>query len=229
MSSTEHDARSTTSDRFSAALRSATTDDHEAAAVSSYMSELFDGKLSRDEYAEMVAQHYFAYVVLEEAAEAMRDDEVAGPFVIDALTRVPALRADLEYLYGADWEAQVAPSASTKEYCERMREVCFSRPEAFIAHHYTRYMGDLSGGQMIARCVRGTYDLAPGEGAAFYEFDDIDDIPAFKAHYRDLLDRAPFDDDTARRMTEEVALAYQLNTSVLAELDADVAAARAAS
>ena len=57
MSSTEHDAR-TTSDRFSDALRSATTEDHEAAAVSNYMNELFQGTLSRDEYAEMVAQHY---------------------------------------------------------------------------------------------------------------------------------------------------------------------------
>jgi heme oxygenase len=110
-----------------------------------------------------------------------------------------------------------------------MREVCFSRPEAFVAHHYTRYMGDLSGGQMIARSVRSTYDLAPGQGAAFYEFDDIDDIAAFKAHYRHLLDQAPFDDESALRMIEEVTLAYQLNTSVLAELDADVAAARAAS
>src|SRR5690349_1326551 len=88
MSSTEHDAR-TTSERFSQALRSATTEDHEAAAVSTYMTELFEGKLSRDEYAEMVVQHYFAYLVLEEAAEAMRGDALAGPFVIDALTRVP--------------------------------------------------------------------------------------------------------------------------------------------
>ena len=228
MSSTEHDARST-SDRFSEALRSATTDDHEAAAVSNYMNELLEGKLSRDEYGEMVAQHYFAYVVLEAAAEAMRDDPVAGPFVMDALTRVPALRADLEFLYGADWETRVAPSASTEEYCERMRAVCFSQPEAFIAHHYTRYMGDLSGGQMIARVVRRTYELDRGQGAAFYEFEDIDDIAAFKAQYRELLDRAPLDDVAARRMTDEVALAYRLNTAVLAELDTQVTAARAAS
>ena len=93
MSSTEHDARST-SDRFSEALRSATTDDHEAAAVSNYMNELLEGKLSRDEYGEMVAQHYFAYVVLEAAAEAMRDDPVAGPFVMDALTRVPTTKLE---------------------------------------------------------------------------------------------------------------------------------------
>ena len=228
MSSTEHDARST-SERFSAVLRSATTVDHEAAAVSNYMSDLFEGRLSRDEYAEMVAQHYFAYVVLEEAAEAMRGDAIAGAFVIDALTRVPALRADLEYLYGADWESSVVPSASTIAYCERMREVCFTLPEAFVAHHYTRYMGDLSGGQMIGRIVRKSYDLAPGSGAAFYEFDGIEDIPAFKAHYRELLDQAAFDDEAARRMTDEVAEAYRLNTVVLAELDSDVSAARAAS
>ncbi len=227
MSSTESDAR-TTSERFSQALRSATTEDHEAAAVSTYMTELFEGKLSRDEYAEMVAQHYFGYVVLEEAAEAMRGNPLAGPFVIDALTRVPALRADLEFLYGPDWESQVAPSASTIEYCERMRAVCFDRPEAFIAHHYTRYMGDLSGGQMIARVVRRTYGLDDG-GADFYVFDGIEDIPAFKAHYRELLDQADLDEATAAAMTDEVAEAYRLNTAVLNELDADVTAARAAS
>ena len=228
MSSTANDARST-SERFSAVLRSATTDDHEAAAVSTYMTELFEGKLSRDEYAEMVVQHYFAYLVLEAASEAMRDDPVAGAFVIDALTRVPSLRADLAYLLGDDWESLIAPSASTIEYCERLREVCFDRPEAFVAHHYTRYLGDLSGGQMIARVVRRTYDLAAGSGAAFYEFDDIEDIPAFKQHYRGLLDRAAFDDAAAQRMVDEVAVAYRLNTAVLAELDVDVTAARAAS
>ena len=80
---------------------------------------------------------------------------------------------------------------------------------------------------VFARSVRATYDLGPGQGAAFYEFDEIDDIAAFKAHYRELLDRAPLDEEGARRMTDEVTLAYRLNTAVLAELDADATAARA--
>ena len=38
------------------------------------------------------------------AAEVMTDDPVAGPFVKPELHRVPALEADLTFLYGEDWD-----------------------------------------------------------------------------------------------------------------------------
>ncbi len=48
-----------------------------------------------------MAQHYFIYEVLEQAAERFADDEVAATFISPQLTRMPALQDDLEFLLGA--------------------------------------------------------------------------------------------------------------------------------
>ena len=205
--------------RFSEVVREATFSDHEQAAMSGFMTALFDRQLPIDAYTSMVAQHWFAYVELERAGDQLVDHPVAGPFVREELRRVPALEADLMHLLGDGWPEQIAPSPSTTRYCDRMAEVCTAHPEAFVAHHYTRYMGDLSGGQMIGRIAREAYALEPGAGAAFYEFPDIEDLGAFKDEYRRQLDEAAWSDEERERLLREVALAYRLNTEVFEDLD----------
>lgn len=202
----------------SEAIRAASWNAHQAAEGAPFMGELMAGKLDRSRYAELVAQHHFAYVVLEEAAEAMADDPVAKPFVFPELTRVPSLEADLAFLLGDDWRDQITANPGTQAYCARMREVCFDWPAGFVAHHYVRYLGDLSGGQFIGKVVERTYDLPDHAGARFYVFDQIDDPKAFKERYRQLLDAAPWDADEQARMTDEVLRAYELNTQVLVDL-----------
>ncbi len=208
---------------FSAALRSATWADHREAERSAYLDALLAGQLTRDGYAAMVAQHYFAYAVLEEIAEAMRDDPVAAPFAHDGLTRMPALVADLEFLLGDDWPDRIAASASTREYCARMRAASHDWPGGFVAHHYTRYLGDLSGGQYIASAVEQIYGLPDRSGVRFYDFDAIGDLALFKARYRHLLDTAPWDENERHRITAEVSAGYRLNAAVLTELGDDLA------
>ncbi|GAA0708409.1 biliverdin-producing heme oxygenase [Dactylosporangium roseum] len=214
----------TTSERFTAALRSTTWDDHEKAERTAYMEALLGGKLSVPGYVDLVAQHYFAYVVLEDAAEAMRDDPIGSKFVFDSLLRVRALEEDLEHLLGADWRDKVRPSESTKEYCDRMRAVCFDWAGGYIAHSYTRYLGDLSGGQVIRAALERAHpqELADGKGVAFYYFPQISDFKAFKVEYRDRLDNAPWDEAEQQRVINEALVAYQLNTKVLAELGHDL-------
>lgn len=199
---------------FSEVLKAASWGAHEQATQTPFMQQLLAGELDRARYADFVAQHYFAYLVLEEAAEAMAADPVASRFLDPALTRVPALRQDLEFLLGPSWADQVAPNEGTTTYCDRMRQVCFDWPGGFVAHHYTRYLGDLSGGQFIRRVVERTYDLTDQEGVRFYVFDDLD-AKAFKDRYRDELDRAPWDTDEQHRIVDEILAAYQLNTAVL--------------
>ena len=210
--------------RFSEVIREATFSDHEQAAMSGFMAALFHRELPVDAYTSMVAQHWFAYVELERAADQLSDHEVAGAFVHEELRRVPALEADLVHLLGGGWREQIAPSPATARYCERMVEVCAQRPEAFVAHHYTRYMGDLSGGQMIGRIARETYALEPGAGAAFYEFPGIEDLGAFKDEYRRRLDHAAWTDEERERLLTEVVLAYRLNTEVFDDLDRELRA-----
>ncbi len=210
-----------TSSRFSRALRSMTWDGHEEAEFTGYMQAMLGGQLTRDGYAAMVAQHYFAYLVIEEASEAMRNDPVAAPFISDGLTRVPALEADLTFLLGDDWADRIEPNKATREYCARLREVCFGWPGGFVAHHYTRYLGDLSGGQVIKAAAERAYRLPDDQGVQFYVFSDIANHRDFKVRYRALLDEAPWDAAEQQRVIAETMLAYRLNTKVLAELGRD--------
>lgn len=214
----------TQAQRFSAVVRSATVDDHERAAVSTFMTALFRRELPLAAYAEMVAQHHYAYVVLEQAGDALASHPVAGAFVDDALRRVPALEADLTALVGRDWRSRIEPNAATQAYCDRMAEVCVESPERFVAHHYTRYMGDLSGGLMIGRIAREAYGFDAGPGASFYEFDQIPDPTSYKEQYRLRLDTAAWDEGEQAALLDEVRTAYRLNTEVFDELDRELGA-----
>lgn len=205
--------------RFSDVIRTATFSDHETAAMSDSMTALFHRELPIEAYTSLVAQHYFAYVPLEAAADALAEHPVAGAFVTEALRRVPSLEADLEVLVGPDWRTSITASPATQAYVDRLLEVCVDHPEKFVAHHYTRYMGDLSGGQMIGRIARELYELEPGAGAAFYEFPDLGDLAEFKEQYRVALDDAEWTDEERASLLDEVVVAYRLNTEVFTDLD----------
>lgn len=191
---------------------------HQRTERSPFVRALFGGQLPLAGYVELAAQGWFIYQVLEEAAEAMRDDQVGRRFVFDELTRLPALEDDLAHLLGEEWRELIGPTPAVQRYCERMREVCFSWPGGYVAHHYTRYLGDLSGGRAIGGVVARHYDLT-GPGVSFYRFDAIDDVRAFKDEYRRRLDEAPWDQAEQERIIAEVARAYELNTEVFDDLD----------
>ncbi|TDB95040.1 biliverdin-producing heme oxygenase [Actinomadura sp. 7K534] len=202
---------------FSARLRAATWSDHGDNETSAYMSALVEGRLGRDEYAVLVAQLHPVYELLEGAADRMAADPAAGPFDLPGLRRLEALEADLAFFYGPRWRTRIEPSAATARYCERLREVCFTWPGGFVAHHYTRYMGDLSGGQYIGLQVRKTLDLSAGDdGVRFYRFPGKP--KAYKDRYRDLLDAAPWDVAEQERVIREVKTAYRLNAALTEEL-----------
>jgi heme oxygenase len=147
----------------------------------------------------------------------MASDPVAGAFIDTALLRLPALSTDLEELAGADWRDAYPASAATTEYAAAIDRAS-SWSGGFVAHHYTRYLGDLSGGQHIGRVAARAYDLAPGRGGNFAQF-DIDDPTAYREAYRVRLDEAPWDGDEQRRMIDEVHEAYRHNGAVFADLD----------
>jgi len=204
-------------ERLSVVLREATRPEHERAQQSAFLRDLVAGRLPVAAYAALATQHYLIYATLEQAAEVMRDDPVAGRFVDDDLARVPALETDLRALLGEDWADQVRPGDATARYVARLREVCFTWPAGFIAHHYTRYLGDLSGGRAIGAAVRRVYGFGDGPGARFYRFDTSG--ARVKDAYRARLDALAWDRTERERFVAEVITAYRLNTAVLADLE----------
>lgn len=211
---------------FSTALRERSRAAHSGSEHAGFMADLMRGRGTREDYVALVAQHWFIYDALETAAAKMADDPVAARFITPKLTRLPALEADLSYLIGDDWRERIEPLPTTQRYVSRIREVADGWPGGFVAHHYTRYLGDLSGGQFIGRLMAQQFDLGTN-GIGFYVFDEIADPAAFKDVYRDQLDAAPWDAAEAERVIDEVLYAYQLNTDLFVDL-AIAKAARAA-
>jgi len=203
---------------LSARLREGTREVHGKAESTSFVSRLMAGELDRAAYADFAAQHYPIYLALEAASAAQRDDERGATLVFDELTRTPSLEADLEFLFGADWRTQIDILPETEAYAAHVREVG-SDLGAYAAHAYTRYLGDLSGGQIIKRMIQRHYGFGE-EGVAFYTFQEIPKAKPFKDVYRERLDGLALDEAELEAAVAEAIVAFEHNTAVFQALAA---------
>jgi len=197
---------------LSGVLRAATWGSHEEVESGPLEQALVDGTLRRDVYADLLAQSWAVYVAIEELAPAMADDPTAGPFVRPEVARTAHVERDLAFYWGPAWRDRVDLVAPTQAYVERIRTVAATDPVAWIAHGYTRYLADLSGGLVIDRAITDAYGLEQ-DGRWLYRFD----LPAgvspatWKAAYRQLLDVLDLEPADAVRLLEEALVAYQCN------------------
>ncbi|MEU8981628.1 biliverdin-producing heme oxygenase [Streptomyces sp. NPDC048309] len=212
-------ATDTSGTAFSALIRTASHEQHTEAETSTFMSGLLGGRLGVDAYARYTEQLWFVYEALEADAERLAADPVAGPFMRPELPRRAALERDLAHLRGSDWRATLTALPATRAYAARVTECARHWPGGYVAHHYTRYLGDLSGGLIIRGKAERTWGFArKGDGVRFYVFEDITNPAAFKRGYRALLDRVRADDLEKQRIITECKRAFALNTAVFRAL-----------
>ncbi|MFI8405225.1 heme oxygenase (biliverdin-producing) [Streptomyces sp. NPDC085463] len=207
---------------FSTLIRTASHEQHTEAETSSFMGDLLGGRLGVDAYARYTEQLWFVYRALEEGAEALREDPIAGPFIQPELFRTAALEQDLAHLRGPDWRDGLSPLPATVAYAERVAECARDWPAGYVAHHYTRYLGDLSGGQIIRDKAERTWGFArKGDGVRFYVFEEISNPAAFKREYRELLDGVNADDLEKQRIVDECKRAFAFNSAVFHQLGSE--------
>ncbi|MGV9616435.1 biliverdin-producing heme oxygenase [Nocardia xishanensis] len=212
---------------FSARIQSATARQHAEAENSSFISDMLGGALGIDSYHRYTGQLWFIYRALEARWPELAGDTVAGPFIKPELARTAELERDLAALLGPDWRTELRALPATVAYAERIEECARDWPAGYIAHHYTRYLGDLSGGQVIRGTAEKLWDLPRrGDGVRFYVFDGIANPAAFKREYRALLDDLAVDELECRRVLEECQRAFDHNTAIFAELAAEFPARR---
>jgi heme oxygenase len=210
---------------FSQALRERTWTSHSESEGANFMGDLMSGKGTRDDYIALVAQHFFIYEAIEAAADRMKNDPVAAPFITSKLTRLPAIEEDLRFLIGDDWREHITPLPTTARYVARINEVAATWNGGFIAHHYTRYLGDLSGGQAIGRILDRSFELG-GAGVTFYAFAQIPKPKPYKDAYRARLDALPLDEAGIDRVVDEVKVVFGLNQALFTELGGNLGAYR---
>lgn len=204
---------------FSTVIRTASHEQHVAAETSTFMSDLLGGRLGVEAYARYTEQLWFVYEALEAGTERLAADPVAGPFVRPELYRLAALERDLAHLRGSQWRAGLSALPATEEYAARVRECAERWPAGYVAHHYTRYLGDLSGGQIIRDRAEKAWGFArKGDGVRFYVFEEIPNPAAFKRGYRELLDSVDADELERQRIVTECRTAFALNTALFRAL-----------
>jgi len=165
------------------------------------------------------------YSAMEEEIGKLADHPVVGPIGFPQLNRRAALEQDLAFYFGSDWRSQVKATPGAQEYGARIHQVAEAAPELLVGHHYTRYIGDLSGGQILKNIAQKAMGLGEHDGLRFYEFDAIDDEKAFKADYRTILDGLPIDQALADRIVEEANQAFHCNMKMFQELEGNLVAA----
>lgn len=200
---------------LSTLMREGSMAEHREAEGSAFMSTLTDGGVNEAGYALYLAMYREVYATLESVASDLADHPVAGRLIDPRLDRLAAIEADIDFWSGG--QPPVVDSRAVGAYVAKV-EASRTDPALFVAHHYTRYLGDLSGGQVIGRLLTREFDLQPGQGVAFYAFGEIPKPKPYKDAYRATLDTLPVEAVDRPRIVDEVRSVFGLNGAIFAEL-----------
>lgn len=205
-------------------LREGTQHAHTLAENTMFMKCATKGIVEREPLRKLFANLYFVYSTLE-AALQREDNAILHAIYFPVLNRTEALTTDLAFYYGEDWRSQIKASEAGLRYRDRIQTLADTNPVLLIAHSYTRYLGDLSGGQHLKNVIRVALSLPPDQGTQFYEFEQIATPEArrsFKEEYRQQFDQLPLTDAEIEQIVAEANFAFSLNRDVLHELETDV-------
>ena len=157
------------------------------------------------------------YRALEQALHAHRADPLVAAVYDPQLERLASIDADL-----AHWDPHGehhVDSPAARAYRDRVAAPSWGG--ALVAHHYTRYLGDLSGGRVIGTLLERVFGP---DGLAFYEF-PMRPKP-YRDAYRTRLDRLGLTGPEVDLAVEEARIAFGLNRALFDELAADPADCR---
>jgi heme oxygenase len=201
---------------LSGQLHDETRQAHERAEHSTYMDQLLAGELDAAAFVALQEQAYLFYSALEEAVAALAGDSRLDCVDDRALDRRARLVADLEALGGT---VDADPLPETAEYVAELQRIARDRDvPGLIAHHYTRYLGDLAGGQVIGRLMGRHYGV-PATGLSFYEFPEIAKSKPYRDAYRARLDEADFSAADRERLLTAAVEAFAFNSGVFSGLE----------
>jgi len=205
-------------------LDDGTRQSHSVAENTAFVSGFFKGLSTRDSYRDLITSLYFVYKAMETALDETSDPRVRaldGP----ELRRLSALKRDMDYFYGSegwsDGEETIRVSPATRAYVARIEEVAASKKNShlLIGHQYSRYLGDLFGGQMMGGMATRSLDLQDGKGVAFYQFDDIPNTKNYISSWYQRLNQLDLTDEQRNEIVDEANLVFGLNIAIFEELE----------
>ena len=145
-------------------LKEITKDLHTAAEKTKFAKKLVTGDLTQEEYATYLYNMLAVYDPIEFSCNRQG--------LLNNLKGIERLRGIYADFLELDSGAQYQLTPSTVDYHDYLIRMGNDpeRRHLIKAHLYVRHMGDLFGGQYIAKVV-------PGQGK-FYQFDNVEELKA---------------------------------------------------
>lgn len=203
-------------------LRVGTQKAHTFAENVGFVKCFLKGVVEKKSYRKLLGNFYFIYCAMEEEMSKHSNHPIVSQINFPQLNRKQSLEQDLAYYYGANWLEQIQLSPAGEAYVRRIREISQNEPELLVSHSYTRYLGDLSGGQIFKGIAQTAMNLPDEKGIAFYEFPEISDAKEFKTNYRQTLNELPLDDACCTRIVDEANAAFGMNGKMYQELEGNL-------
>lgn len=142
-------------------LKKITWEKHKEAERQEFVRSIFAGKLTLEKYAIYLINQHAIYDVLE--AFAMKHSLLND---MPQIRRAPAIMEDFAEIWDS---SKPFPKLcnTVREYHQHLFKIQ-NEPMKLMAHIYVRHMGDLSGGQILAKKV-------PGSGR-YYQFENVSEL-----------------------------------------------------
>ncbi|KAK3847039.1 MAG: hypothetical protein J3R72DRAFT_343186, partial [Linnemannia gamsii] len=193
---------------------------HAEAGRSKFMKYFFKGEVTPQTYGHFLVSLYQVYNALEKALDDHKDNaQLALIYFPEELSRKKPLEEDLEFFNGPEWRQLLTPiSPAQQKYIDTIHACSTSpHPERLIAHSYVRYLGDLSGGQVLAKRLQKYNDLPEDKGVSFYHFALVEDNDQFKEMFRKRLNQVEVEDEVRELIVEEAKEAFLRNIEIFEE------------
>ncbi|XP_061572317.1 heme oxygenase-like [Cololabis saira] len=200
-------------------IKKVTKDSHVRAENTEMMLSFQRGQVTLQQYKLLLCSLYEIYRALEDELDSNSNHPGVAPIYFPAeLARLESVEKDLEFFYGRDWREKIVVPAATKRYCHRIRQIGKESPERLVAHSYTRYLGDLSGGQVLGRIAQKSMGLKGSEGLSFFAFPGVSSPNLFKQLYRSRMNSVELTEEERNGVLEEAVRAFEFNIQVFDDL-----------
>lgn len=171
-------------------LKELTAEKHREAENQPFIKSIFAGKVDKEKYTDYLYQLRALYHTMEYLADKL--NLLSG---IEDIKRAKAVEMDFAELANGGMSAYLT-KPSTLKYLRYLDSIQ-NDPEKLMAHIYVRHMGDLFGGQALAK-------LLPGPNNMF----KFDDIPTLVKRVREKLNVS---------MADEANVAFDFNINIIKE------------
>jgi heme oxygenase len=205
-------------------LREATRELHVQVERAGVMRQLLGGRLDRPGYCRLLRNLHAIYQALEAGLRRHAGHPGLAPVFNERLFRTDRLHADLNALHGPRWAEHITIARTARAYVERLHSLADHDPALLAAHAYVRYLGDLSGGQVLAGIVAEGVAPDPATGRCFFDFGTAAEVAVLACDFRAGLDRVAADEAIAARVVDEARSAFERHGRLFEELAAAPAA-----